>query len=258
MRRSIIVLAVVLVAFRARQVNALIPVLDLSVLGAEIRNYESMLRQEVLGNSIVANTLSTFHEVQADVQQVTSLYNSVTGIRSIGDAANFALGQVGGDPLPFSIGSIEAMMTGHSPIALINSLGALGGSYNTNVQKLRLWTPSDPTTDAARSLDARIGVTAASQAIAEQQFNTAQRQMPLIRSLANQINNAKDGAERETLLVKLQGQSAVTQAAVLEALATQQMASAAKDADALRFAQQQQQSLHDFNAEADTIIAGRW
>jgi hypothetical protein len=238
--------------------HADVPVIDIAGLGAQARAYIESAKQTVMQNEIIASTTSTFHEVtnvlhtaQQELQQVTSLYNSVSGVRTIGQAAGLAMGRLGiQDPLPFSVGSIEGLMNSRNPMGLVSSLGSLGSSYTANTGYNTIWHPTDPNSDGAQAMTSRIGVVSAAQGTGETMFTAAQNRMPLLRNLTDQINNATDGAERETLLARLQGETALTQAATNEAMAAQMMASAAKDAEDLRAQQRQQQSLHEFNDAA--------
>jgi hypothetical protein len=152
--------------------------------------------------------------------------------------------------LPFSVGSIEGLMNQRNPIGLLNSLGSLGGAYTANTAKNTIWTPTDPNSDGAVAMTSRIGVVSASQATAETLFTDSQNRLPLIRDLTNQISNAPDQATRESLMARLQGETALTTSANNEAIGAQMMASTSLAAEDLRAQQRQQQSLHEFNDQA--------
>lgn len=263
--RRLILLApaclVVLIAY-PRQSRAVLATLDLSNLGQQIKNYAEMVKQTVMENEIVINTLDTIHEVQNDVQEVdkvlnqaTQIYNSVTGVRTIGGAVSLALSEAGiQDPLPFSVGAIEGLMNQRNPIGLLNSLGSLGGAYTANTTKNTIWTPTNANSDGAIAMTSRIGVVSASQATAETLFDDSQKRLPRIRDLTNQINNAKDQAERERLSVLLQGEIAEANSATNEAMGAQMMANTSLAAEDLRAQQRQQQSLHEFNQQASALV----
>ncbi|HEY4152178.1 MAG TPA: type IV secretion system protein, partial [Pseudolysinimonas sp.] len=227
-----LILTVALLGICPLGAHADVPVIDFAGLSAQIKSFAESAKQTVLQNAVVANTLDTVHTAQGilrdttgTLQEVTSLYGSVTGVRSIGQGVSLALGRLGiQDPLPYSVGSVSGLMNSRNPMGLISSLGALGSSYTADTGYNTIWHPSDPNSDGAQAMTARIGVVSAAQGTGETMFTAAQNRMPLLRNLTDQVNNAKDGAEREVLLARLQGETALTQAATNEAISAQMMA----------------------------------
>lgn len=242
-----------------------LPTIDFANLSQNIKSYALGLKQEVLQIQGVQTALDTFHEAQGilhdttgTLNEVTSLYSSVSGVRSIGQGISVALGQVGmQDPLPFSVGSIEGLMNQRNPIGLLNTLGALGGAYSANTSKNTIWHPTDPNSDGAQAMTSRIGVVSASQATAETLFTDSQNRLPNIRALTDQINNAPDQATRESLMVRLQGEIALNGSTNNEAIAASMLSQTSLAAEDLRAQQRQQQSLHEFNAEATLVATGQ-
>jgi hypothetical protein len=243
MRKVIILCTVSIAALGAqtRPSHALIQVLDLSGLSAQIKAYALQLE----GVKTAVDTFNTvtqeLHEVQQVFSEAQLIYNAASHVTSIAGAVG-ALGTLGvQDPLPFSVYSIENLMNARSAGGLIGQLGSLGTNYSTNLGNNTLFKPTFQSLGMTNLAD-RIQTASASQAVAENTFQTAQARMPLIRQLVNKLNTSPDPAEREALIARLTGEQNITTAATNEALSAQMMASAAKDAAELRNEQRTLQS----------------
>jgi hypothetical protein len=209
--------------------DAALPVLDLSNLGQQIKNYALQLQ----GVKTAVDTFNTatgiLHEAQQTTQEVMSVYNAVSHVTDLGSAIG-ALGYLGiQDPLPISVYSMQSVFNSRGNIGgLLNTLGNFGTNYSRNAEQNTLFTWLDPL--GQKPMTERINATSAAQGAGETLFNASQQRMPLIRGLVDRLNNYKDPAEREALTARLVGEQVLTQAATNEAVAAQMMATAAKDA----------------------------
>jgi len=244
------------ISINSKPANALLEVLDLSSLAQQIKAYTLGSAQLKTAVDTFNTATSTLREVQRDVQEVTQIYDAASHITNVAGLMPL-LGQFGiQDPLPISVYSMENVFNSRGNFgSLLNSLGSFGSNYSGNVSKNTLFTWLDPV--GAKPMGDRINAVSAEQGAGETVFNASQQRMPAIRSLINQLNTTKDPAEREALMVRLQGEGVLTQATTNETLSAMMMADAANKNAELRAEQERGKSEYTWIDEAKATT-GTW
>lgn len=169
-----------------------------------------ILEQLQVANSLkeLANWVTQLQQMQNQLNQLMQTYQALSHVTDLASAVG-ALNALGvQNPLPVNPYAVQGLLSGgQSPTGMLGSLsGLLNGvsGYNT------VYTPGTTSWASGQNAAYNNGL-AGAQAMALQLYQSAAQRYPLLQELQARIATAKDPADREALIARIQLEQAYIQ-----------------------------------------------